>query len=140
MDNMHLANYVGEVSVQCDICRPSGAAPHARIAGTSTVSMFSEKLKVDLLFSGDLIALYVMDVSAKNSPLIPVRPKSPQEFRDAICGACMAKCIQMDEGEAWGNEAWADFCSGWGTKLQFWGAARTPGFSSVAMVLREECI
>ena len=46
-----MVNYVGEV---CDVCRAFGETPHVPIAGVSTVSMFNEKLQVDLLFADDI--------------------------------------------------------------------------------------
>ena len=61
-----------------------------------------EKLRADLLFLNDIIALHVMDVSSKNSPLIPVRSENAQEVRAVFSilriGICEPpKCIQTDE-------------------------------------------
>ena len=46
----HLLPRVDEAVGQCEVCRASGKAPHAPVAGTSTVSIFNEELLVDLLF------------------------------------------------------------------------------------------
>ena len=45
--DMHLVAYVDEVLAHCDVCRPFDAAPRVPVAGTSTASMFNEKLHVD---------------------------------------------------------------------------------------------
>ena len=46
----HLANRADEVLENCDVCRAFDKAPRVPIAGTSAVSMFNEKVQVDLLF------------------------------------------------------------------------------------------
>ena len=114
--DMHSVDCVDEVSERCDVRRSYEKAPHVPIAETSTVSMFNEKLRPDLAFLGDLIALHAVDVFSKFSLLIPVRSMCHQEVRDAICGAQIGvfvqpKSIQMDEGGGWGNEVWPDFRS-----------------------------
>ena len=49
--NMHLAPHMDEVFFkQCAVRRAFDEAPHVPIAGTPTVSMFTEKLRVDLFF------------------------------------------------------------------------------------------
>ena len=40
-------------------------APHVPIAGTPAVSMFNERVQVDLPFSGDLSVAHAMDVFSK---------------------------------------------------------------------------
>ena len=54
-ENMHLISCLGEVLDQCEACRAPDKAPHAPVAGTSTVAMFHGKIQVGLLFSGDII-------------------------------------------------------------------------------------
>ena len=80
---MHLSNYVDEVLEHCEECREPEAAPHAPIAGTPTVFTSNKNLQVGRLFLDDLIALNVMDPNSKCSSLIRIRPKSPQQVRDA---------------------------------------------------------
>ena len=75
--NMHSANYVGEGLEQRQVCRAFAEAPRAPLARTST---FSEKLQVDLLSLGDVIALRVMGVFPQYFLLLPVRSKNPQEM------------------------------------------------------------
>ena len=41
-----------DVVENCDVCKALGQAPHVPIAGTSTVSMFNEKVQADLPFLG----------------------------------------------------------------------------------------
>ena len=55
-DNMHLLTCADEVLARCEVCRAFGKAPHAPVAGASTVAAFNVKLQVDLLFLGDVIA------------------------------------------------------------------------------------
>ena len=57
LDNSHLPQHVDEVLGHCDVRRAFGAA------GTSAISISNEKLQVDLLFLGEIVALHVMDVS-----------------------------------------------------------------------------
>ena len=128
---MQLANYLGDVLEQRDLRRSFDAAPRAPVRGTSTVSMFDEKLQADLLCLGDLIALRVMGVFSKYSLLIPARSKGPQEVRDSFYGAWIGvlgrpKCTQMYEGGEREDEAWADLCSDRTIKLQFQGVRAPP--------------
>ena len=58
----HLLGHVDEVLEDCDLCRAFAKAPHVPIAGTSAVPMFHGKVRVDLLFLGDLVVAHVMDV------------------------------------------------------------------------------
>ena len=131
-DNMHLLTCVDGVSEQCEVCRASDAAPHAPIARASAVAMFNEKLQADLLLTDDIIALHATDVSSRYPPLLPVRTENPKEVRGAFRTSGIGvpappRCIQTDEGGGRKNEAWAELRS-----------VSTPGFLSVAMVLREE--
>ena len=84
-NNMHLLARADEAMAQCEVCQAFEQAPHIPVGGTSTVAMFSEKLRADSPFSDDIIAPHVVDVFSKYSPLIPVRTKNPQEARDAGC-------------------------------------------------------
>ena len=51
-----LIQHVNEVASQRDTCKAFEQAPHIPISGTSTVSMFNERLQIDLLFLDDIIA------------------------------------------------------------------------------------
>ena len=51
---------VDKVVRECEIRRALDAAPAIPVAGTSKVSSFNEKVHVDLLSLGDLIALRVL--------------------------------------------------------------------------------
>ena len=79
-----------EVVRECEIRRAFDAAPAIPVAGTSKVSSFNEKVQVDLLFLGDLIALHVLDVFPRYSLLVPVRPKNPEEVWDTFCTSWLA--------------------------------------------------
>ena len=59
--NLHRPAHIDEVLERCEGCR----APHAPFAGTSMVSMFNEKQRVDPLFLGEIVALHVIDVFPK---------------------------------------------------------------------------
>ena len=73
----HSVNDVDEVLENGDVCRASDKAPHVPLAGASAVSMFNEKVQVDLLFIEDLIALRAMDAFPKDSLFLPVQSKNP---------------------------------------------------------------
>ena len=60
-------------------------APHAPIAGASTVAMYNEKLHVVLRFLSDGIALHVMDVFPELCRVIRVRTENPQEVWGPLC-------------------------------------------------------
>ena len=128
---MHLVRFADEVAEQCEVCRAFDKAPRIPIAGTSTASAFNEKLQIDLLFLGDIIALRIMDMFSKYSLLIPARSKNPQEVRDAFCNSWLSvfgqpKGIQLDEGGGWKNEILLDLCSERRIKLQFQGVGAHP--------------
>ena len=113
---MHLLQHVGEVLEPCVVCRAFDRAHHVPAAGTSTVSVFNEKLKVDLLLLGDIIAFHFADILSKRSLLASARPKSPQEMRDASANLWIGifgppKGTQTDDGRERGNEVWTDFCA-----------------------------
>ena len=78
---------VGDVFEQCDVCRSCDKFPRAPLAETTTVSMFDEKLQVDLSVLDDSVAFRAMDVSFKYSLFFPVRSRNPEEVRDACRGA-----------------------------------------------------
>ena len=71
--------HAGDVVSQRDTCKASEKAPHIPISGTSSVSMFSDRLQMDLLFLDVIITLRIMDVFSKYSILARVRSKNPQE-------------------------------------------------------------
>ena len=113
---MHLPACVDEMLAQREVCQAFEKAPRAPLAGTSAVAAFNEKLQVDLLLLVDIVALHVLYVFSKLSPLIPVRTKNAQDVRAAICnswvGVCGPPfCIQMDGGGEWKNELWAELRS-----------------------------
>ena len=96
---------VGDVVSLCDASRAFEKAPHIPISGTSTAPMFNERLQIDLLFLGDIIALHIMDVFSKYSILTRVRPKNPQEVWDASLSGWVGvfgapKRLHLDE---WGR-------------------------------------
>ena len=76
--NSHLVNFADGALEHCDACKAFEKAPHAPIAGTLRVSMFNEKVQVDLPFLGDLIALHAMDTFSRYSLLLPVQSKNPR--------------------------------------------------------------
>ena len=76
-DNMHLVALVDDVPEQFEVCRACDNAPHAPVAGASTAAMFSDELRVDLLFLDAIIAVHVAEASSKYSVLVPVRTKTP---------------------------------------------------------------
>ena len=76
-----------EVLAQCEVCTALGMAPHAPVAGASTVAMFHGKLRAGLLFLGAILALRVMDALSKYSLLIPFRTKNPQKVWYAFCSS-----------------------------------------------------
>ena len=84
--NSHSVNFVGEGPEHCAVCKAFEKAPHVPIAGTSTVSMFNEKVQVDLAFLEDLIALHAMDMLSEYSLPLLVQWKNPQ-VRDVFCGS-----------------------------------------------------
>ena len=93
--------------------------------------MFNERLQMDLLFFGDVIALRIMEVFSKYSVLTRVRPKNPQEVWDAfltswVGGFGAPKSLLLDEGGEWENDLWRDLCVGRRIKLIFQGAGAHP--------------
>ena len=74
---MPLITCADELLARCEACQAFEKAPHVPAAGTSAAAMFNEKLQADLLFLGDIIALHIMDVYSKYSPLIPARAENP---------------------------------------------------------------
>ena len=85
---------------------PLFGRPARLCAGTSTVSVFNEKMQVDLLFTGDIIALHVVGVSPKYLSLTPARSKNPQEVWDAFSSLRIGvigppESVQMSGGGGW---------------------------------------
>ena len=100
-DAQSLVHHVDEVVAQCDTCEAFDKAPHIPISGTSTVSMFNERLQMDLLFLDDIVALHIKDVFPKYSILTRVRPKNPQEVWDAFVSSWVGvfgppKCLHLE--------------------------------------------
>ena len=86
-NNMHLLTCVDEVLAWCEICQAFEKAPHAPVAGATTVAVFNEKLQAGLPSLDDILALRVMDVFSKNSLLILSRARNPQGVWDAFCSS-----------------------------------------------------
>ena len=61
--NMHLLNYVDDVSGRCEVCRTFKKAPNVPVVSTSAVSTFNGKLHVDLLLLDAIIFLRAMDAT-----------------------------------------------------------------------------
>ena len=57
---------------RCELRRAFEQAQHVPFAATSTVSVFNEKLQVDLSSRYDLFALRARGVSPMNSLLVPI--------------------------------------------------------------------
>ena len=81
------------------------------VEGTSTASMFNEKLQAALSFLADIVALRAIDVFSKHSLLIPARSKIHQEVRGAFRSSRIKvfgrpQSIRMDESGRWGNLRW----------------------------------
>ena len=122
--NTHLITCADEILAQCEVCQAFDKAPRSPAAGTSITATSNEKLPADLLFLRDIIALHVMDVFAKYSPLIPFRTTYSQEVWDAFCRSWIAVFgpfmgIQVDEGGEWQNELWPELRSERRIKLLF---------------------
>ena len=127
----HSVDFAGDILEQCDVCKAFDQAPHIAIAGTSAVSTFQEKVRVDLLFPDALIALRGMDMFRKNSLLSPVLPKNPKEVWDVFCRGWLGtfgptRCLQMDEGGEWKDEIRTDLRAERRIKLQFHGVGAHP--------------
>ena len=71
--NSELANYVDEVPEHGEICQVFDKAPHVPTAGTPAVSMFNEKVQVDLHFWDEIFALRAILMFPKHSLLYPVQ-------------------------------------------------------------------
>ena len=84
-DNARLAN---EELEHCEVSRTSDNAPHVPSAATSVVSMSNEKLQVDLLYVGGLIALRAMDVLSPFSPL-----KTNAFKKSSGSSGCVLQCL-----------------------------------------------
>ena len=111
--NSYLVNFADDVLEHCDVRNACGKAPHLPIAGPSTVLMFNEMVKADLLLLDNQIALRAIDMFREYPLPLPVQPENPQEVSDVSCGGWLGalgppKCLPMDEGGEWENELWAD--------------------------------
>ena len=108
-----LAIYVDEVLGQCELCRAFDKARRVPIAGTPTVSMFNGKLRADLSFLDDVIALRAMGVFPEHPLLIPARSTNHREVRGGFRGLRIAisgrtECIQMGESSERERGNWTD--------------------------------
>ena len=100
----------------CEICRAFDAAPTIPVASTSTASSSNEKVRVVLLFLGDLVALHLLDLFSRCPLLVPVRSKRPEEVWDTFCTSRIAvfgkpRAIQMNEGGERENDLRVDVCA-----------------------------
>ena len=128
-------NYVDEVLEHCEASRAFDKATHAPYAGTSAVSMFHEKVQVDLPFLNEIIALRAMVMYAEYSFLFPGQSANPREVWDVFCGGRLGifgppKGVQMDEGGECQNEIWTDLRAKRRIGLQFqgpWGPSLASG-------------
>lgn len=98
--NKVLSDYADKALEQREACRALDEAPHSPLAGKSTVSTPNDKLRADLSFLDDLIALRAIDVFSNSSRRIPVRSKDPQEVWGALSSFCIGifgqpRCKQM---------------------------------------------
>ena len=96
--------------------RDPDEAPRLPITAPPAVSIFSEELRAELFFSGDVIALHAMDVLPEYSLLMPARPKNPQEILGALRNSRIGvsgppQSVRMDEGGEWKNGVWAELRS-----------------------------
>ena len=82
--NSHSANYVYKVLERCENPRGPDKAPHVPTADTSAVSMFNEKVQVDLLSLDEFIALRAVDLLSEYPLLLPVQPRNSQEVRNVF--------------------------------------------------------
>ena len=85
-----MAPYADEVLELREIRRASATAQHIPIASTSAASMRNGKVRVDLLFSGDAMALRAVDDFSMRSLSIPVSSKYPKEVWGASCSSWIA--------------------------------------------------
>ena len=103
-----MIQHVDDVVSLRDTCKAFEKAPRIPISGTSPVSMFNERVQMDLLFLDDIIALRIMDVFSKYPILTRVRSKNPQEVWDAFISSWVGvfgapKCLHPKPSEGpWG--------------------------------------
>ena len=76
--HMRLVNIADGVLEHCDACRAFEKVLRGPIAATSAASTLNEKLRADLLFLDDTIALRAADVYSKYFSVMPARPRNPQ--------------------------------------------------------------
>ena len=122
-----LVPLVDGVARECEIRRAFDAAPAIPVAGTSQASSLNEKVQVDLLFLGDLIAFHVLGLFSRYSLLVPVRSTNP----GAVFGE--PRMIQMAEGGEWENDLWVDFAPIATSNCNIKGRVRVPGFRNDGM-------
>ena len=105
-DTQSLIQHVDDVVSSRDARKAFGRAPHIPISGTSSVSMFNERLQMDLLFLDAVVALRITDVFSKYSILTRVRSENPQGVWDAFLSSWVGifgapENLHLDEGGEW---------------------------------------
>ena len=142
-DTQSLVQHVDDVVAQSDVCKAFETAPHIPISGTSSVSMFNERLQMDLLFVGDIIAPRIMDVFSKYSILTRVRSKNPQEVWGAFLSS-LAGSLAHPRAFIWMKAANGKIGYGvifaWNVALNSYFKVLAPirGFWNAGMALRGE--
>ena len=129
--NAHSITCVEDAAGQCELCQAFDKAPHAPVAGTSTVALFNEELQVDLLFLDDITALHILEVHFRYSFLLPVRANNLPEVWDSLCSPWIGgfgppKCIQMYGGGERKDKSQTELRSERRFQLPFQGAGARP--------------
>ena len=93
--------------------------------------MLNERLRMDLLFLGDILTLHIKDVFSKYSILARARSNNPQEVWDAFLSSWVGvfgipKCLHLAEGGEWKNDLWRDLRVARRIKLVSQGAGEHP--------------
>ena len=88
--------------------------------------MFNDKVHVEPLYLGDIIALRAMTMFPKYPLLLLGQSKKPVWAWDAFCAGWLGisgppRCIQMDTGGEWEREIRTDLREERRKKLQFLG-------------------
>ena len=130
-DTQSRIQHVDDVVSQRDACKAFEKAPRIPTPGTSSVSMFNERLRTDLLFLDEIITLQIMHVFSKYPILARARSEHPQEVWDAFSSSRVGvfgaqKSLHLDEGGEWENDLWGDLCVGGRIKLVFQGVGAHP--------------
>ena len=129
--NLHPLQQVDEELGHCNVGRAFDRAPRVPITETSTVSMFTEKVQVDLLFLGDVVALRVFGVFSKYSLSLQRTPRIPKKYGalPRMCGLRFfgrRSVPRWMQGGAWENEVCTDYCPERRIRLLLLGAGAHP--------------